>query len=99
VHQVLVARALKVRDMDHGQSATDHHHEHCGFLFPEYESYVDRCESQWTNYMGRVLARPPESVVAAASELSDPEHHSCREGHDEESAWLSPDPRQGDLYV
>jgi hypothetical protein len=53
VHQVLVTRGLKVRDMDHGQSATNHSHEHCGFLFPEYESYVDQCGSQWSATSGK----------------------------------------------
>jgi hypothetical protein len=67
VKQAPVARGHTMRIMDHEQRSSDDHAEHCGFLFPECESYVDQCGSQWTNDMGRVLARPSESVVAAAS--------------------------------
>jgi hypothetical protein len=99
VHQALVAHGLTVRDMDHGQSATDHHPEHCGFLFPEYESAVGQYGSQWTDYMVQWLPRHSESAVAAASNVPDPEHDAPRAGDDEETARLPPDPRQCDLYV
>jgi hypothetical protein len=99
VHQALVARGRTMRDMDHGQSASDGHPEHCGFLFPEYESAVGQCESQWTDYMVQWPPRCLESAGAAASNVPDPEHHASRAGDDEETAQLPPGLRQGDLYV
>jgi hypothetical protein len=99
VHQVLVARGLTMRDMDHGQSATDRNAGHCGFLFPEYESYVDHCEHQWANYMAQWLPRRLESAVTAASNVSEPEHDASRAADEGETARLPLDPRQGDLYV
>jgi hypothetical protein len=98
-HQVLVARGPTVRDLDHGQSATDRDAGHCGFLFPEYENTVGQCGDQWTDYMVQWLLRPLKSSVAAASNIPVPEHQVFRAGDDEETARVPPDPRQGDLYV
>jgi hypothetical protein len=98
-HQVLIARGLTVRGMDHGQSATDRHAGHCGFLFPEYESAVGQCGSQWTDSMVQWLPPHLESAVAAAGNVPVPEDHVFRAGDDKKTARLPPDPRQGDLYV
>ena len=58
VHQALVARGRVMRVVDHEQRAGEELAEHCGFPLPEYESHVDQCGSQWTNYIARVLVRP-----------------------------------------
>jgi hypothetical protein len=99
VHQALVARGRVMRVEDHARRAGDDRAEHCGFLFPEYESYVDQCGGQWTNYMARVLVPPSENAVAAASDLSNSGHQVRPAGYDEEVTQVPPDPRQGDLYA
>jgi hypothetical protein len=65
-HQPLVARGPTMRDMDHGQSASDRRAKHCGFLIPEHESTVVQCGSQWTGYMVQWLPQHLESAVAVA---------------------------------
>jgi hypothetical protein len=99
VHQALVARGRVMRVVDHEQRAGEELAEHCGFPLPEYESHVDQCGSQWTNYIARVLVRPLENAVAAASNLRNSGHQVRRAGYDEEVTQLPPDPRQGDLYA
>jgi hypothetical protein len=51
------------------------------------ESAVGQSGNQWTDYMVQWLPRHFERAVAAASNVSDPEHDVSRAGDGEETAY------------